>query len=230
LRWLALAGLLAAAATLIRFAGQGLILGGAALILFSSHSRQRDRLLRTALFVAFAQIPVSFWLFRNWLLTGGVSDLGFSVRPLEAEPVKMLWRVLMTYWLPEEMPRWLRHSANSILFGSFILVLWRGWARLARPMQLMNKACLAVIFGYCAFLLYTVFTSKAQPHIDFRMLLPVVLPMVLLMAHSTHLAGGLWRVLLAVLCIVILVVGVARTTVSMINMRTSGAHWAWYEH
>lgn len=229
-RWLALAGVFAALATLTRFAGQGLILGLCGYVLLAGTHSLRSRVGRALCFFAFAQVPVGLWLLRNWLLTGGVSDLGYASRPFEPEPFKVIWRVLMTYWFPEELPRLLRHGANLVLFGIMAFSIWRRRSQLSPMMRKTCVMCLAAAFGYCVFLLYTVFTSAAQPYTDFRMLLPVVLPLVILMAIAEHAVSGRWRAVLLGLCVTILLIGVVRMSMSVVNMRTHGAHSAWYEH
>ncbi len=219
-----------ACATLTRFAGQSAILGGALFCLIPSSLDSQRNWYRTFAFLFVAQTPVILWLLRNWILTNSVSDLGTKPVEITAAPFLDVWRVMTTYWLPEGLERRIRHAGALLCLGAAMLALISGWKRSEREFRALFLSCMCIMGSYVLFVICAVHTARAEPHLDQRMFLPVMIPMAMCLTLASNAGGsGMRRALMFVL-VVLVSIGLARTAIACSQMRTEGRYNAWLVH
>ena len=229
-RWIVVAALLAAAASLTRFSGEGFILGGLGFFLFDRSASPGCRIRSGVSFFLVAQVPVFSWLARNWILTGAISDLGFAPRIPEGDAFLNLWRVFTTFWLPEGLSRWFRHGLATLLLACAFLgngVYMKHHDDQVLPLVRASSWC---ILGYVSFLLWTYFSSRSLPHLDLRMMLPVLIPMALILVTAGRSLEPALRRFAALLIVVLLLVGAVRVLLAIDAMRSVGPYSAWLHH
>lgn len=224
------AGALAALVTLTRLAGEGLILGGVACLFLMPGATWRKRLALSGMFVIAAQLPVALFLARNVMLTDAVSDLGFSPRAPQAEPFLDLWRVATIFWIPESWPRWPRHLAMLALVAVSALAHVGKEISAMEGVRALRRSCLWFMACYALFLLWTFFTSRAQPHLDLRMMLPVMIPLALLVGAALKTQDTALKRLLMLMCALLFALGCARAADQIGAMRAQGPYSAWLYH
>ncbi len=188
-RWLVGAGLCAAACTLTRYVGQGMILSGALLLLLGSTGSWRARLARAGIFFGCAQLPVLLWLGRNWLSAGTLADRDPSAEAIAWGWFFDIWRVMTTWFAPDYFSRWVRHPVTlaSLALGGASLFALR---RQDSPQRALCLSCLAVAAGYLALMFAAEFGSSRAQDLDQRMLLPVLLPAALLLGLAAGYMPG----------------------------------------
>ncbi|MBK9974578.1 MAG: hypothetical protein IPP14_07370 [Planctomycetes bacterium] len=225
-RWLVAAGLCAAAATLTRYVGQGMILSGALLLLLGSTGSWRARLARAGLFFGCAQLPVLLWLLRNWLTAGTLADRDPSAEAIAWGWFFDIWRVMTTWFAPETFSRWIRHPLTlaTLALGAACLLPLRA---APSPQRALALSCLATAAGYLALMFAAEFGSSRAQDLDQRMLLPVLLPVALLLglAAGQQPARRLARAcnaLLAALALLALV----KSAFVMLDLRQAGAGYS----
>lgn len=226
-RWLVAAGLCAAAATLTRYVAQGAIVVAALLIaLVPSALAWRPRLMRALLFFVCAQLPVLLWLLRNWLVADSVAERDVALETARAGWFFDLWRVATTWFVPEELNRWPRHGLTLALFALFGAGLKGALAgpEASRPRALV-LSCAACVLGYLGLMFGAEFGSSRAQDLDQRMMLPVLLPAVLVMAAACPGPARLHRLLAGTLCVLTLVV-VLRSAFTVIELDHHGAGYS----
>lgn len=114
---LVLAALLAGASALTRYAGIGIIGGGALALLFATRLAPRARLRRAAIFGAVSMAPLSIWLCYNEARAGTATDRDLSVHIISRDE---LWVGLGT------LSRWVFPYDPTDGLGMFLALLIAG--------------------------------------------------------------------------------------------------------
>ena len=186
LRWAVGAGLLAAAATLVRYAGVSL-LPIAALVLLLRPVPWRRRIAEAAAFGVAYGIPVGAWLVRNQALTGGLT----GERVPNALSAVEVWRDgvgTVARWLtPGDLPFPVRLGSAALLAAGVVVLAVA--VRLHRPAD-RRLPVLALLVGHVvtAFLVLFAMTASANVNqLGPRLLSPLVVPIVALLAVSADL-------------------------------------------
>jgi 4-amino-4-deoxy-L-arabinose transferase-like glycosyltransferase len=186
-RWIVAAGLLAAAATLVRYVGAS-VLPVAAVVLLARPVPWRQRVLGTVAFGIAYAVPVGAWLARNAELTGDVA--GERV-PNAVRATDVLHDGVLTVvrWLtPAGLPLTLRLWSCALLAVAVAVLAGRVWAtRSVDP----RARVLAVPVGYAVlgFLALFVMTARANVNeLGPRLLSPLVVPGIAALAVSADLA------------------------------------------
>ncbi|MBX3460867.1 MAG: hypothetical protein KF696_13040 [Planctomycetes bacterium] len=187
-----IAGALAAALVLTRYAGAAFVLGGVVALCLS---RRPSRVWRAAAYAGVAVLPVALWLLRNSLAGGSAVERPIEPLPFDADWLINVWRLATLWLLPAEASRWVRHLLLALLaMGGIagLLVLWPRRLSVPGARRCLGFCGLCVLAAGCyiAFLAAATFASPREPTLDLRMLAPAQLPLMLALARAmAGLAG-----------------------------------------
>ncbi|MBU1708643.1 MAG: glycosyltransferase family 39 protein [Proteobacteria bacterium] len=84
---LAGAAILTALAVLTRYAGVANVAAGCVAIIFLSRQQTKQKVFGVLIFSVLSVLPISLWVFKNYLLAGSVVNRGFSFHPIDAKYV-----------------------------------------------------------------------------------------------------------------------------------------------
>ncbi len=198
-RWLLLAGVALALATLTRFAGAALV-GTGVLVLLVHRQPVARRLRAVVLLVVLSLLPLVVWLLLNGQGAGSPVNRDLAFNPFTLNDLYALVRGI-AYWL------WL---PDGLLLPVFLLLLLvyvfgmgsaaHSFARLRAAVwavlrQLPAAAWVYLLFSgvYCLFLLASITFIDNFIYLDQRILSPAYVPLVI---AGTLLAQGVLRVAL----------------------------------
>jgi 4-amino-4-deoxy-L-arabinose transferase-like glycosyltransferase len=117
-RWLLALSLLAALATLTRYAGVVLILTGLLSLVLNSRLSWKTRLAHSALFALLSAIPITLWLVRNWIICGSFFGLHVPKPYSFLDSVLCILERIYFWFLPDSVL-----LSRSLVFGPTILAL-----------------------------------------------------------------------------------------------------------
>jgi hypothetical protein len=148
-----IAGALVALATLTRYAGLGLGIGGA--IVLGGLRPNRSSVKRVAAFSVAALAPVLAWLARNYALGGVTGGSGLD-EPLTtpAESIVLAIDAVATTVLPPHVPLGARVAMTAVaaaLLTAVLLQAYRGGGVKQRNLARSAGVLGAVLLGYCVF-------------------------------------------------------------------------------
>lgn len=181
-----IAGALASALVLTRYAGAAFVLAGVLALRFTASPLPRT--LRTLVFAAVAALPVALWLLRNSLAGGSAVERPIQPLPFDAQWLLDVWRLATLWLLPGEASRWVRHGLLAVLMvggfaGTFVLWPRRHTVPGARRCMGFTGLCVLAAACYVVFLAAATFASPREPTLDLRMLAPAQLPLMLALAR-----------------------------------------------
>ncbi|MCA9728559.1 MAG: glycosyltransferase family 39 protein [Candidatus Eisenbacteria bacterium] len=190
-RWLLLAGTMAALAALTRYLGVSLVLALAITVLLRSEGEPSRRTLRRiACVTGPALVSVTVWVGRNLVLTGR----GFGSSPPAGEHAAShaLLDTLLTLgrdWiLPAALPTWLLFPGVVAATAAGLWLLWRSAVGFGpetfeqHPLQLTAATALTqYLWIYLALLLASASTISLDP-VNTRLLAPIYPCVILLLA------------------------------------------------
>jgi hypothetical protein len=182
-RWVVAAGLVAAAATLVRYAGLS-VLPVAALVLLLRPVPPRRRITGAAAFGVAYAVPVGVWLVRDVVLTG--EPTGERV-PTAVPAGEVLHDGVLTMarWLtPEDLPLPVRLWLAALLAAGVVVLA----VAAARHRSADARATvLAVLVGYVLTAFLVLFAMAASANVNElgpRLLSPLLVPLIALLAVS----------------------------------------------
>lgn len=192
---LILAGLLFGGASLTRYAGLACTLTGCVALISDTNRSWRERLVRAGVLGGIAVAPITIWLVRNRWLFGDATGRMISFHPAGAADI---WLALNTVadWLliPQNWPR--RPEMALLLIAGFAILFgvtrWRrrqeqemSRAYIAYPTG-MRQLLLLFVFCYGAFLLVSLSFVDANTQLDSRILSPILMAMIPVVASYAH--------------------------------------------
>jgi hypothetical protein len=183
------AGLLAAAATLVRYSGLSL-LPIAVLVLLARVRSGRGRVLDCAIFGAAFALPVLVWLARNALLTGMVTGERVPNSASAGAILHMGVTTIGTWFVPTSVTGSSRTALMVVLAAAAVLL-----ARAVRRRRPAATDLRLVVLGICGghvvltFAALVVMTSRTNVDpLGDRLLAPIVVPLVVALAAALDLA------------------------------------------
>jgi 4-amino-4-deoxy-L-arabinose transferase-like glycosyltransferase len=188
-RRVAVAGLLAAGATLIRYSGLSL-LPIAAVVLLARRVPWRRRLADAAVFGVVFAVPVGGWLLRNMALTGVPTGERVSN---QLSPVAIATHGLtsLTGWfVPTTLPNLLRAALLLVLAVLVVALAIAIWYR-RPPLDDPRVTVLWIAGGYVVLAFTTLVVMTARTNVDplgDRLLSPLVVPLLAALATAIDLA------------------------------------------
>ena len=193
---------------------------------FMGERSRRDRVRDTLVAVPLALAPIGLWLFRNAMVSRGVTDRQFGWHPVGGAELAQLVDTIRDYLLPSPVGVFV---TVTILVGLLILliVLWRQSPLGAPPTdwhtglaRSLPSLLMFFVVTYVTFLLVSISVADANTPLDDRLLFPVfgclvVAAMVIgerfVQLHSRHWSR--WALLALVLLSLGLRAGPAEATV-----------------
>lgn len=198
--------LLAASATslafLARYPGIVCVLTGAIALLLWSHTSYSKRIRDTALFLCISCLPMAMWVLRNALVAGTATNRTIVVHPLTTGHIQSFFYTLSTWLLPYSRLYPLDPGIRILLMaviGSTIVSVYRWLSRntqntedvfewLRRPIH-QPLAVLGTFVGiYIGFVAFSISLFDLSTPLDHRILLPVHIAVVMLVACALHYA------------------------------------------
>jgi Dolichyl-phosphate-mannose-protein mannosyltransferase len=181
-RWLILAGLAGAAASLTRYMGASLIGAGAIAIVWYDARPISFRLRRGATFLNAGGVPLAAWMCRNLHVAGSLTSRHRGYYPLDPLQYSKAAYTVVRWFCPFSLDT-CKVLGAPVMVGvllAFVLVLYWNPGKLAWLMALVALSNLAFIVGSRLFL---------DPYVVFagRMLVPILvclLIMILRVAYS----------------------------------------------
>ena len=182
LRWLIGAALMVALASITRYIGVALILGGILVILSQPVRQFSIRLSFAAIFAAIAGTPLVLWLMRNYSIGGTVAGTRVPSAFTLTDNLGFLADTVGLWILPREAP-----SVMIVVFATaFSLVLgWLGARHLSKyhVSTLTPSSLLLITSSYLLFLVIAS-TIMAYDRVGSRLLAPIYIPLLLLLMRS----------------------------------------------
>lgn len=198
LTWAVLAGFAAGLSALTRYIGVFIIAAAVAAIFFLFQGSYKRRLSHTIIGGIAACLPITAWLIRNQLVTGGLTNRMFVYHPQNLDYFLYADNgfsdLLGLNYFTDRLPG---KPGLFIIFAS-IIVLALGVYFLARHQNTIKKAtagrlflivCIFSIIGYVSFLLFSVTFFDASTRLTARILSPLYVLLVL----------GLWIIVWQIL-------------------------------
>ena len=177
---LAAAGVLIGAAVLTRYAGLGLIPGGALVVLLAGTPALRRRLLDAAIFASACGAPAAVWVLRN-ALNGSAAARTVAFHPLTAAQLHTALRAAGSWFAPSRAPGIVKAAAWILVMILVLSLAWR--ARRRSALQLLISL---LVLCYLAGVVVSDTFLDASTGIDARILAPAHL---LVLVGIGYLAG-----------------------------------------
>jgi len=168
-----------------RYAGVFLIITGFLFILLFSKSRFYRKLIVAACFAAISFLPVFFWLIRNFLVTGTLTDRSLIIHPIT-------WRHLndgiltVSQWflLPQNCGLDIRYfvlAIFAVIFSTAYILLFRFTFKTEGNERTVYFPSIFIIFvfSYCIFVGFSTSFIDADITFDDRILFPLYIPGVI---------------------------------------------------
>jgi hypothetical protein len=185
--WAMSAGVLAGAASLVRYIGGTVLITGGLAILLWDMLGMRERLKAALLFGSSGGVLVAAWVGRNALLSGSVTNRSIGFHPVTSEMLRRGAVAISTWFLPISASTWIRLGA-TLFFGLALLLLvgesYIRW-RQRRPRSLTTRDKLSALPALYA-LIYIVGLGLSMTFVDAstpltnRILAPLYLMLLLL--------------------------------------------------
>ena len=227
-RYLFLAAVFSALCCLTRYVGITVILTGLLAILFLSRLSLKKKIGAASLYGFVSSLPIAVWYFRNWILTGSMTNRVFSVHlPGKADLYQALNTV--TSWIfPETLSFWIRLGGWVVVFVFVGLVAF-GWGRsLMKSGRLLEEPSIRLVLlliiheGVYLFSLLvsrSFFDSSTQW--EQRILSPLYIISALLtltvLWNGLHLEHYNWRRIILVALLLLLFISYLPMSIDFLN-------------
>ena len=195
---LTIAALMFGLACLTRYVGISLIIAGTLAILVLSNRTAGKRVQTAALFSAISFLPLVFWIGRNLTTHQSAFNRQLQFHPIELEKLNVGFDVLLGWlFIPRELS-WL--IGTTLIIAVFFLLVTITKFRTEKHKNRLIPFKTSVIFfiTYISFLLLSISIFDAHTPLDYRILIPVylfillallLLLSVLIHENSTKLIG-----------------------------------------
>ncbi len=180
---LLLVAILASAGALTRYAGMALLATGGFCLLFLQRRSLRARLRDLALFSLAALLPILLWLYRNFTLTGSLTNRTFRFHPPGKGLLKALLEVVPAWIIPTDLPLPLTIALIfALALGIGYLLQQR--LRSPAPARDARRTLLVVLIAfqvvYLSLLIFSITFFDAATPLDNRTLLPFLITLLIL--------------------------------------------------
>jgi hypothetical protein len=201
------AALLVAAGVLTRYAGLGLIPGGALLVLLNRRRELRGRIVDAALFAVLSTGPAAVWLLRN-AIGGSATDRTIRYHPPSGADVHSGLNAVAAWVSPTSAPLVVKVLLGAVVAVGIALLAWRTRERTAMIQRLVG----VLVVAYVAGVIVSDTLVDATTGIDARILSPVHLLLIVGVAYLvsdllTELSPKLRLLPVAVVGAVVLIAG-----------------------
>jgi len=144
-RYLFIAAVFSALCCLTRYVGITVILTGLLAILFLSRLSLKKKIGAASLFSFVSSLPIAFWYFRNWILTGSMTNRVFAVHlPGKVDLYEALNTV--TNWIfPETLSFLVRLGGWVVVFVFVGLVAFKWGRPLMKSGRLLEEPSLRLV-------------------------------------------------------------------------------------
>ncbi len=187
-RWLLAAAAAVALASLTRYIGVSLLLAGAAVIFFRPSQPVASRVRHTGTFVVLGGGPLALWLTCNYLVAGSMTGERTASTYSLIDNFAFLGATLWRWILYPEAPEATYFFVALAFIGLASMGLAFGWLRwLGLPAVWGAAPSLAPLVSTVAsYLLFLLLTASvlAYDRIGSRLLAPIYIPLLLLLARS----------------------------------------------
>jgi 4-amino-4-deoxy-L-arabinose transferase-like glycosyltransferase len=177
--WLGVMGIAVALACLTRYIGFILIPTGATMILFLHGGTRRPRLSHAAAFVLIAGFPIGLWLTRNFVVSGTLSGNRGPSAFSFIQNLNLTLDTLLVWFVPPGIAA--QRGLGVLWMGALVLIAvfaLRGSTTWRSTLWTQQGANLLLIVSYLGFLILSA-TTVAYDQIDFRLLSPLFIPILL---------------------------------------------------
>ncbi len=195
-RILVLASITSSMALLTRYPGIALILTGSIELFFFCPSRTfRKRVQDTLLFILLACTPMAFWIGRNMVLAENATNRTLAFHPPGLSHIRGFFYTLSTWVIPYSTSYTIHTGLRIILTGVFLVGCLFFWKRnisfrqylysfiIETPIARIASLFIAIYIG---FILISISFFDYQTPLDYRLLLPVYLAILLIIAVFIH--------------------------------------------
>ncbi len=246
--WLIGAGILSGLAYLTRYSGLALVATFLAALMLL-HDSWRKRLTGAALFLAgFAPWAIG-WAVRNSLLGGTATNRSLTWHPPTVENIQLGVRTFAEFLVPIlewkrpliKMPAFFPTVLAFLGVGLLIWLAWRAWTliRGSSPQaagETLSFTNALYVFGYLAAVLSSISLFDASTPLKARILAPIYLPLLLLLAGAGawlwNRRRRVWRGVvfgLAMFLLSVSAVSQARAVAELSRGGTGYASFQWYD-
>ena len=244
--WLVAAGCVIGLAYLTRYAALALLVTGVA-ALFILHDDPRTRLRRSAILIASAFPWMAAWAIRNLLVGGELTNRALGWHPITEDNIRTGIRTFSSLIVPVDQWQSSLFRVNglfeliAVLLGAGLLlwVLRTGLRRLFGPDGMPKPEVISLlnglyVFGYLFALTATMTFFDPATRFQLRILAPVFVSLLLLLAFglSRLVSQGTARVAVIGLIVLILAVSAVGQVENVQGLRRGGQIYAnerWYD-
>ncbi len=198
--WLVLAGIASALALLTRYVGITVLLAVGIELLFLGNSRSfRKRLGDTILYMALASVPMAVWVGRNMLVADTAANRQLTFHPPGYQHFQEFLYPLVTWVSPAStnypIPFAVRMLLTALFIGAGIAIWYRNRHQTISPqfnlLEFFQKYPFARILGvfvatYLGFLLFSISFIDFLTPLDYRILMPAIMMIFLLVMLLLH--------------------------------------------
>jgi Dolichyl-phosphate-mannose-protein mannosyltransferase len=233
-RWLVLAAVSASLTLLTRYVGFSLVGAMCLPLLITRRQSWPRRLSDTAIFLCVTGIPTLVWLSRNWLVSNTLTNRIITWHPISVENLQFLVKALLSWGL---IPQRLVVGRETLAFWTIISglavvgVIWliRAWPKPGQSPQ-PEFILLCSSWLYAGLLGVSLFWVDATTRLENRILLPLYLQIVILIAIGATLLWQQKRLILRLasvgVCLWLVYFSASRLDGAIIDLRTDGQGYA----
>ena len=232
--WLILTAIFTSLALLTRYVGFSLVGAFCIVLILNRQHIWRKRMKDLVIFLAITLLPTLLWLVRNWLVSETLTNRILDWHPISSENVSFLIKAVNSWGL---LPQRLVVGRETLAFTGIIICLALvGVFWLLRSLPKPGKApsqefvLLCVGWLYVGLLITSLFFLDATTRLENRILLPLYVIILLLIAIGSAL---LWqhKTILARLAVVLICFWMAyfsftRVDGVIIDLRSDGQGYA----
>ena len=199
-KYIVAAAVLASMAGLTRWIGTSVLISLITVIFFIGHGSYRSRLKSTLRVGLIGFLPILGWMFRNWSLTGSLTNRTFIVHPIDLDTIRTLLDVVFRWLTTIYLSHWVQGFLLICFFlGSFFYLTWRR-VRVKDRRGSLFAANLFLVFPlfYLLQLIISISFFDASTRIDERILSPFFVSMMVSVILLIFSVGNRWMQLMLI--------------------------------
>jgi 4-amino-4-deoxy-L-arabinose transferase-like glycosyltransferase len=233
-RWLIITSILVSLALLTRYVGFALLGTFCLVLLLNPQFVWRKRLQDLGIFLCITSLPILLWLVRNWMVSDTLTNRVLKWHPISHENISFLLKAVASWGLlPQRLM--VGHetlaSAGVVLAIAIIAISW-----LIKSVPKSDHApgqefiSLLAAWLYAGLLIISLFLLDATTRLENRILLPLYVLVILLIAIGSALLwqhkSVFYRIPVVVICLWLAYFSFTRVDGAILDLRSDGQGYA----